>query len=217
MLDCELTPEQARVLGSLMEKEMTTPEYYPLSLNGLVNACNQKSNRNPVVAYDEEIVLDAMEELKEEQLALQSNAARVPKYEQHLDKRLNLVQREMALICLLLLRGPQTVGELRGRSERMYAFTSLEEVTETLQALGEMELVRQMPRQPGQKEARYVQLLGGESADSGGEANALSAESGQHVVTRKDRIANLEEETSKLREELESLKQSFTDFKSQFE
>jgi uncharacterized protein YceH (UPF0502 family) len=217
MLECELTPEEARVLGCLMEKEMATPEYYPLSLNGLQNACNQKSNRNPVVAYDEETVLQALDGLKENHLTLQSNAARVPKYEQHFGKSLNLVAREMSLICLLLLRGPQTVGELRARAERMYAFESLEETMETLQALEKMELVQQMPRQPGQKEARYVQLLTGEPLGGGDEAIALPTEPGQTLVPRKERIANLEEEVAALREELKLLRQDLLDFKQQFE
>ncbi len=218
MVEFELSPEEARVLGALMEKELATPEYYPLSMNGLVNACNQKSNRNPVVTYDEGIVLQALEGLKENQLAWQSNAARVPKYEEHLGKRLNLVPRELSLICLLLLRGPQTVGELRGRSERMYAFATLEEVGDTLQALEEMGLVRQQPKQPGQKEARFVQLLAGEPeiAEAAGGYATETAPEGQ-VTARGERIAAMEEETRSLREELDSLKQAFLDFKQQFE
>ena len=149
MKDYELTPEQVRVLGSLIEKELATPEYYPLTLNALVNACNQKSNRKPVVSFDESTVIQALDGLKEVHLAWQSDAARVPKYEQHLDKNLNLVQREMAIICLLSLRGPQTVGELRGRSERLYAFSTLEEVNETLDELQERGLVKKMARQRG--------------------------------------------------------------------
>ncbi|SDP77450.1 Protein of unknown function, DUF480 [Desulforhopalus singaporensis] len=128
---------------------MATPEYYPLTLNALVNACNQKSNRNPVVSFDESTVLDAIDGLKKYQTAWQSNAARVPKYEQHFDKSLNLVQREMSIICLLLLRGPQTVGELRGRTERMYSFDSLAEANDTLQELQERKLAKQMARRPG--------------------------------------------------------------------
>lgn len=218
MLECELTTQEARVLGSLMEKEMTTPEYYPLSLNALINACNQKSNRNPVVSYDEQTVLQALDGLKTNHLAWQSNAARVPKYEQHLDKSLNLVARELSLICLLLLRGPQTVGELRGRAERMYAFASLEEASETLQALEEMGLVRQMPRQPGQKEARFIHLLSGEPEF----AEELGGYTPEGEITRQDsaseeRITALEEETRSLREELDEMKKQFMDFKGQFE
>jgi uncharacterized protein YceH (UPF0502 family) len=218
MIEYELTPQQARVLGCLMEKEMATPEYYPLTLNALVNACNQKSNRNPVVSFDESTVLQALDGLKEYQLAWQSNAARVPKYEQHFDKNLHLVPREMSIICLLLLRGPQTVGELRGRSERMYGFASLEEVNDTLQELQERELIKQMARQPGQKEARFIHLLSGAQEDlaepSGYEPVGTTNPKGPAID---ERITALEEETGLLREELAELKQMFMNFKGQFE
>jgi len=218
MLDYTLTPEEVRVLGCLMEKEMATPEYYPLTLNALINACNQKSNRNPVVSLDEGTVLQALDGLKEYQLVWQSNVARVPKYEQHFGKNLHLVQREMSIICLLLLRGPQTVGELRGRSERMYGFASLEEVNDTLQELQERELVKQMARRPGQKEARFIHLLSGEQEDieesSGYQPAGTMATQGSAID---ERITALEEEISLLREELAALKQKFTDFKGQFE
>lgn len=219
MFEYELTQEEARVLGCLMEKEMTTPEYYPLSLNALVNACNQKSNRNPVVSYDEETVLRAVDGLKENHLAWQSNAARVPKYEQHLGKSLNLVPREMSIICLLLVRGPQTVGELRGRAERMYGFESLEETSETLEALAEMGLVMQMPRQPGQKESRFVHLLSGEPEliDEPEDGYAHAGEVSRKVTVSEERMTALEEEIKYLRAELDALKQSFMDFKNQFE
>jgi len=217
MAEFELTSQETRVLGCLLEKEMATPEYYPLSLNGLVNACNQKSNRNPVVSYDESTVLQALDGLKDEQLVWESHASRVPKYEEHFGKRFNLVARELSLVCLLLLRGPQTVGELRGRADRMHGFTSLEEVSETLQALTEMDFVRQLPKQPGQKEARFIHLLSGEpefeetAAESVAEADAIP-----HPA-RSERVAVLEEEMKILREELEELKQTFLDFKQQFE
>ncbi|MDW7774228.1 MAG: YceH family protein [Desulfobulbaceae bacterium] len=218
MIEYDLTPEQERVLGCLMEKEMATPEYYPLTLNALVNACNQKSNRNPVVSFDEGTVLKALDGLKEYKLAWQSNAARVPKYEQHFGKNLNLVQREMSIICLLLLRGPQTVGELRGRSERMYGFASLEEVNDTLQELQERKLVKQMARHPGQKEARFIHLLSGEQddlAESSVYEPVGTTNPKRSVVD--ERIAALEEETSLLRKELAELKQMFMNFKGQFE
>lgn len=202
------------MLGCLLEKEMTTPEYYPLTLNALVNACNQKSNRNPVVSYDESTVLAALDELKANRLVLQSDAARVAKYEEHLGKSLNLVPREMAVICLLLLRGPQTGGELRARAERMYSFGDLGEVSETLQALAEMGLIRQQPRQPGQKEARFMHLLGGEPVSVGGEPAPAEMDVG---VSRTGRIKALEDEVGQLREELELLKKAFHDFKQQFE
>lgn len=219
MLDFELVPAEVRVLGCLLEKEMTTPEYYPLSLNALVNACNQKSNRNPVVSYDEAIVLEALDGLKAHHLAWQSNAARVPKFEEHFGKSFNLVPREMAVVCLLLLRGPQTLGELRARSDRMYGFADIEEVSETIASLEEMGLARQQPRQPGQKESRFVHLLAGEPevTETAPDGYAPDGPTGGPRVAREEKIADLEEEIAGLREELADLRQAFLDFKSQFD
>lgn len=205
------------MLGCLLEKEMATPEYYPLSLNALMNACNQKSNRNPVVAYSEETVLEALDGLKANHLAWQSDAARVTKYAHHVGKRFNLVPREMAVLCLLLLRGPQTMGELRARAERMYAFGSLDEVADTIRSLEEMGMVRQMPRQPGQKEARIAHLLAGESDFPDTAGDGLTESSDQQSPGGKGRIAALEDEMRSMREELEELRQAFFDFKQQFE
>ncbi|MCL7489496.1 MAG: YceH family protein [Desulfobulbaceae bacterium] len=217
MVDFELTSVEVRVLGCLMEKEMTTPEYYPLSLNALVNACNQKSNRNPVVSYDEATVLQALSGLKENHLAWQSDAARVSKYEHLFGKMFNLVAREMAVICLLLLRGPQTAGELRTRAERMYAFGSLDETAETMRTLEEMGLVRQLPRQPGQKEPRFVHLLAGEPEYAKAGEEVLPDEMIPRGPGMGARIAALEDEIRNLRGELNELKQDFLDFKDQFE
>ena len=217
MVDFELTDIEVRVLGCLIEKEMTTPEYYPLSLNALVNACNQKSNRNPVVSYDENTALQALDDLKEIHFALQSDAARVPKYEHRFGKTFNLVAREMAILCVLMVRGPQTMGELRSRSERMYAFGDLDEVSETIRSLEEMSLVKQMPRQPGQKESRFAHLLAGEPKSANSGDDVLSGGETPQVSARKDRIANLEDEIRNLREELDELKQDFLVFKQQFE
>jgi uncharacterized protein len=216
MADLSLTAVEARVLGSLMEKEMTTPEYYPLSLNSLVNACNQKSNRNPVVAYDEVMVMQALDGLKADHLVSQSNVSRVPKYEHLVAKTFNLVTRELAILGILLLRGPQSMGELRSRTERMYAFRDLDEVNETLQSLAEMGLVRQLPRQPGQKEARFVHLFSDEEElPTAGQPSQESAE--PQAATRADRIAVLEEEVAALRAELAELRLAFAEFKRQFE
>ena len=217
MVDFELTAAEVRVLGCLMEKEMATPEYYPLSLNALVNACNQKSNRNPVVSYDEQTVLDALDELKANHLSWQSDAARVPKFAHHVGKSFNLVTREMAVLCLLLLRGPQTMGELRTRSERMYGFSDLDEVGEPMHSLEEMGMVRQMERQPGQKESRFTHLLAGEiaHAETGGDVSPDAA--APQVPPRNERIAVLEEEMQTMRGELQELRQAFLDFKQQFE
>jgi uncharacterized protein YceH (UPF0502 family) len=217
MVDFELTSVEVRVLGCLMEKEMTTPEYYPLSLNALVNACNQKSNRNPVVSYDEATVLQALSGLKENHLAWQSDAARVSKYEHLFGKMFNLVAREMAVICLLLLRGPQTAGELRTRADRMYAFGSLDETAETMRALEEMGLVRQLPRQPGQKESRFVHLLAGEPEYAKAGEEVLPDDAIPKGPGMGTRIAALEDEIRNLRGELDEVKQAFLDFKDQFE
>src|SRR5947209_6233661 len=149
-----LNEVEARILGALMEKEATTPEYYPMSLNALVNACNQKTNRFPVVNYDEEIVLQAIDRLKEKRMAaVIIGSGRVNKYGQRFSELLNLGRRETALICTLMLRGPQTLGELSGRSERMYAFEDLDAVEHTLDRLGEHEmgkLVMRLAKVPGQ-------------------------------------------------------------------
>lgn len=216
-MEFELTAEESRVLGCLLEKEMATPDYYPLSLNALVNACNQKSNRSPVVSYEEKDVVRALDGLKEKKLAWQSDASRVPKYAHSFDKVFNLVRRETAILCLLLLRGAQTVGELRSRSERLYSFTDLDEVNDTLQSLEEMQLVRKMPRQPGRKESRYAHLLAGEPQD-GGQAVLASPEAATlEVRAENERIAELENEVASLRGELDDLRQAFLDFKKQFE
>lgn len=218
MIEYELTPHEERVLGCLLEKEMATPDYYPLSLNGLMNACNQKSNRNPIVSYDEETVLQAIDMLKEKHLAWQSDAGRVPKYEHQFGKKMNLVQKEMAVMCLLLLRGPQTVGELRSRAERLYTFESLEEVGESIQSLEGMKLVRQLPRKPGQKESRIIHLLGAEPEYSDGQGEESGeAAAGERKPVGDTRLAALEEETSRLRKELDELKMEFQVFKEEFD
>ncbi len=160
-----LAPSEVRVLGSLIEKEATTPEYYPLSLNALVNACNQKSNRDPVVDYDDEIVLAAIERLRALKLAFIITGSRVTKYSQRISETLNLGRRELAALCTLLLRGPQTLGEIKDRSERMFAFGDLSEVETVLDKLADWPggaLVARLPKQPGQKEIRFAQFLSGE-------------------------------------------------------
>ncbi|HZU25338.1 MAG TPA: YceH family protein [Bryobacteraceae bacterium] len=211
-----LSPVEARVLGALIEKEITTPEYYPLSLNALVNACNQKSNRDPVVAYDDDTVEDALELLRAKGLAVRitGSGSRVPKHAHRFGEKFNFGRRELAILCELMLRGPQTVGELRNRSERMHRFDDLEQVETILQRLMEHEpdpLVLRMARQPGEKEARYAQLLSGEPQA----ATAGAAE--QADVPRGDRITELETEVGRLREELASLRAQFAEFRRQFE
>jgi uncharacterized protein len=207
-MDWQLDAAEARVLGSLMEKEIATPEYYPLSLNALVNACNQKSNREPVVSYDDDIVEQALEGLRAKGLAVRISGrdSRVPKHGQRFTETLNLGRREAAVICLLLLRGPQTVGEVRTRSERLYAFDDLEAVESTLSRLAEMGFAKRLPRQPGFKEPRYAHLLSGD-IEVAEEAAAQTVESGPSL---RDRVARLEEE-------LEDLKRRFDEFKRNFE
>ena len=210
-----LTEVETRVLGSLVEKEITTPDYYPLSLNALVNACNQKSNRDPVMDLNEEEVRDALDSLNAKGLAGARSTAesRVTKYEHRLQEALNLGRRETAVLCLLLLRGPQTPGELRGRTERMYRFSELDEVQSTLQHLIQREspLVKMLPRQPGTKGSRYAHLLAGDV--EAWEPTAAASAS----PTEADRIARLEGELASLRAEVGDLKQQFADFRKQFE
>jgi uncharacterized protein YceH (UPF0502 family) len=210
-----LDSEEVRVLGALLEKEATTPEYYPLSLNALVNACNQKSNRHPVVSYDEETVLQAIERLRDKKMAaVIMGSGRVNKYGQRFSELLNLGRRELALICTLLLRGPQTLGELSGRSERMHAFEDLEQVEHTLQRLAEHEagkLVMRLAKNPGQKEARFAHLLAGEPAEEEMANFAAAA-----PLQGGDRIGALENEVAALREEVGELRRQLEEFQRQF-
>ena len=165
-MDWQLDAVETRVLGCLLEKEIATPDYYPLSINALVNACNQKSNRDPVVNYDEAIVEEALSELRGKGLALRITGrdARVPKHAQRFTEKFNLGRREAAVMCVLMVRGPQTVGELRGRAERLYDFEDLEGVEMTLNRLAEMEFVKKLPRVAGFKEQRWGHLFSGEPA-----------------------------------------------------
>ena len=212
-----LNDVEVRVLGSLMEKESTTPDYYPLSLNALLNACNQKSSRDPVMSLDEDAVRDALHSLNEKGLAGATSTAdsRVTKYEHRLGNALNLGRPETAVLCILLLRGPQTPGELRGRAERMYRFDDLDQVQSALQRLMKREppLVKLLPRQPGTKESRYAHLLAGDVEAA--EPRALA--SGAEFAADDERIARLEVEVAGLQKEFAYLKQQFADFRKQFE
>ncbi|MCU1232299.1 MAG: hypothetical protein JWP63_266 [Candidatus Solibacter sp.] len=206
-MDWQLDAAELRVLGALMEKEATTPDYYPMSLNGLVNACNQKSNREPVVNFDEETVETALHELRAKGLASRiSGESRVPKHEQRFVEKFNLGRREAAAMCVLMLRGPQTVGELRGRTERIFTFDDLEGVESTLNRLAEIEFVKKLPRQAGFKEQRWAQLLAGD-VEAGEEAAPEIAGRGP---SDRERIAVLEQEVAEL-------KRAFEDFKRNFE
>src|SRR3954469_3994023 len=194
-----LTEIETRVLGSLVEKDITTPDYYPLSLNALVNACNQKNNRDPVMTLDEGAVRDALATLQEKRMAGPASGAdsRVTKYEHRLQEVFNFTRGEIAIICVLLLRGPQTPGELRGRTERMFRFEELSDVLSTLQRLGQREppLVKQLPRQPGTKEARFAQLFSGDVEGfvpgTEVEAHAVSHDSSGRAPSS-ERISQLE-------------------------
>jgi uncharacterized protein YceH (UPF0502 family) len=207
---------EARVLGALIEKDITTPDYYPLSLNALVNACNQKSNRDPVMSLDESAVRDALYSLNEKGLAgaVSSADSRVSKYEHRLQEKFNLARGETAILCVLLLRGPQTPGELRGRTERMFQFNDLSEVQAVLQRLIQREdsLVKMLARQPGTKEARYAHLLCGEveGAEAAAEAVVTSASLDGSRITRLEiEVGNLKSEIVALREQLEGFRKQF--------
>ncbi|MDX1777185.1 MAG: YceH family protein [Desulfobulbales bacterium] len=206
-MDILLDDIEVRVLGSLLEKSMTTPEYYPLSLNALTNACNQKSNRDPVVAFDEATVVRALDSLRAKQLVVLSTSSRVPKYAEVFVNIRKLVQREAALMMVLMLRGPQTIGELRGRTERVYRFEDLVEVEATLDELAESGYVKKLPRMAGRKESRYAHLLAGEVEV---EEAAPKPEPATVIVrAENERIAALEEELHNLRQEFEAFKKQF--------
>jgi uncharacterized protein YceH (UPF0502 family) len=216
-----LNEVEVRVVGALIEKQVTTPEYYPLTLNALINACNQLSNRDPVVSYDEQTVVGALESLRDKKLAREVRTAdgRVPKYRQVLTEVVPLRAAELAVLCVLLLRGPQTTGELRGRTERLYSFSDIAYVEGTLQGLAEREggaLVVKLPRLAGQKEARWAHLLAGpveveEQPPRAGRMETATVRAGD------ERIARLEGEVAALRQELAELRQQFTEFQRQFE
>ena len=214
-----LNEMEARVLGALLEKEITTPDYYPLSLNSLVNACNQKSNRDPVMNVDEDSVRGALRTLQDNSLARSVSAvdSRVTKYEHRLQEAFNFDRREAALFCELLLRGPQTTGELRTRAERMHAFDDLSEAQSALQRLMNREppLVKVLARQPGTKESRYIHLLSGDE-------KPVSSTAGRQVPAavereKMDGFSRLSSEMAELRRDVADLKQQFAAFRKQFE
>ena len=213
-----LSEVEARVLGCLIEKEITTPEYYPLSLNALMHACNQKSNRDPMMSLDEDAVRQALRALNDQMLARSASGdSRVAKYEHRLADIFNFTRPEAAIICELLLRGPQTPGELRSRAERMHPFEGLSVVQSTLKHLMEREppLVKLLPRQTGNKEARYTHLLSGdvEVREPAPEKEAVAYKpAGQN-----ERVAQLETEIAGLQNEIADLKRQFTEFRKQFE
>jgi len=218
-MELRLTATEVRVLGSLIEKDITTPEYYPLSLNALVNACNQKSNRDPVMQLDEDAVRDALEVLQQQRVAGPARGAdsRVTKYEQRLQEVFNFTRPEIAVLCVLLLRGPQTPGELRGRAERLHRFEALEDVQSALQKLMQREppLAKILPRQPGTKKSRYAHLLAGDVVVVE-ETSQVGALAGPNTADA-ERIVRLEEEVAELRREFSEIKDQLERFRKQFE
>ena len=207
---------EARIVGCLIEKEATTPDYYPLTLNALMAACNQKSNRFPVVEYDEQTINKTLEKLRDKNIVyvFYGSTSRVPKYKHILPKLLEIDRHEVAILCVLMLRGFQTIGELRERTQRIYEFESLEEVHQTLDELMKREtpLVVELPKQAGQKERRFAHLLSGE----------ISAEALEHVAftptqAKQEQIAKLEAEVEELKTDFAKLRAEFEEFKKQFD
>jgi|SRR5271163_2319441 len=226
-MNLRLSDVEARILGALIEKEITTPEYYPLSLNALVNACNQKSNREPVMSLSEDEVRNALRSLSDQALARSAGGdSRVAKFEHRLSNVYNFHRHETAVLCVLLLRGPQTPGELRTRAERMYAFEDLDAVHSAINLLMRREppLVRILPRQPGTKESRYMHLLSGDLVASTNEPEHTAAHPpapsvGQPYLGQSDanRFSRLESEVDTLSAQLKTLQEQFAAFQKQFQ
>jgi len=218
-MEFRLTDNEVRVLGALVEKDITTPEYYPLSLNALMNACNQKSNRDPVMQLDEDAVRQALDGLQANRMAGPARGAdsRVTKYEQRLQEVFNFTRAETAVLCVLLLRGPQTPGELRGRTERLHSFETLDDVQSALQKLMQREppLAKVLPRQPGTKESRYLHLLGGDLVVA--ETPVQPSAGVERRSADAERIARLEEEVAELQREVSEVKDQLERFRKQFE
>lgn len=215
-----LNETEVRVLGSLVEKQVTTPEYYPLTLNALTLACNQKNNRHPISQYDENTVAQALDGLREKNLAyvFHGSTSRVPKYKHVVPEVMHLSPSELAIMCVLMLRGTQTPGELRGNASRLYQFSGLEEIQQTLDGLISKEpepMVMRLPRQSGQKEARFAHLLSGPV-----DVEALAADepvTSSRAVRQSDRVEKLEGEVGELRAAIQDLQEQFEKFKQQFE
>ena len=216
-MEAILSDIETRVLGSLIEKQVTTPEYYPLTLNALMLACNQKNNRYPVTSYSEHQVADALESLREKNLTyvFYGSTSRVPKYKHVMPEVMHLSHPEVALMCVLMLRGAQTLGELRGHGGRLHEFLSLEEVEETLNKLITRDpdpLVARLPRQPGQKEGRFGHLLSGEI-----NLETLAIEGERAPSVNSSRRSGLEQKVEELAAEVQQLKEQFEQFRKQFE
>jgi len=216
-----LNPIEVRVLGALIEKQITTPEYYPLTLNALTAACNQKNNRNPVTSFSDSEVDDALYTLRDKNLAyvFHGSTSRVPKYKHVAPEVMHLSPPEVAAMCVLMLSGAQTIGEIRTRGSRLYDFSGLEEVEETLRNLAAREddpLVMKLPRQPGQKDARFVHLLSG-TPDVEALSESDPAERSARRAPDNDRVAILEQQIETLTQKVAGLSEQFEAFKKQFE
>jgi uncharacterized protein len=219
-MDLQLSDVEVRVLGALVEKEITTPEYYPLSLNALVNACNQKSNRDPVMTLDEDAVRKALRSLTDQYLARSASGdSRVVKFEHRVNELYNFHRHEIAVLGVLMLRGPQTPGELRTRAERMYAFEDLEAVHSALNLLMRREppLVKVLPRQAGTKESRYMHLLSGDVTPEMRAGETVEGSSEAVSSRDRERMEQLEAEVATLRRDLETLREQFASFQKQFQ
>ena len=217
-----LSEIEVRVLGALVEKQLTTPEYYPLTLHALTVACNQKNNRNPVTSYDENTVAAGLESLREKNLTyvFHGSSSRVPKYKHVMTEVMHLSPPELAVMGALMLRGPQTVGELRGNASRFHEFSGLEEVEITLNALISKEpeaMAVRLPRQPGQKDARYVHLLSGPPSQEFLMEVEAHSKSNHPRHGESDKVEQLQKEIDGLKEEFRTLQQQFEEFKKQFE
>lgn len=217
MTDAPLGPVEVRALGALIEKSLATPEYYPLTLNGLTLACNQKSNREPVMELDEVEVSRALTELIRRQMAYETAGSRTQKYGQHFTLLHKMIGAESSALCVMLLRGPQTPGEIKGRTGRMHEWQSLEEVEAALAELIERGLVVKLPRSPGRKEHRYAHTLSGAPEAAEEERGPAPAPAMAAARVESDRVSAIEEEVRALRSELEELRNAFTDFKRQFD
>ncbi len=219
-MDLNLTPIEVRVLGALVEKEAATPDLYPLSLNALCAACNQRSSREPVMSLDEDTVVAALDDLRHRGLTTEVSGVshRVPKYGHRLGEVFNFDRREQAVLCVLMLRGPQTVGELRGRSHRLYEFDDLDAVEGTLHHLAERTppLVVELPRHPGEKEPRHAHLLSGE-VDIPEPPAAMEPPAPMEPRAPVESRAVLESRLAQLEEEHAELRREFEEFRARFE
>ncbi len=221
-MEFTLNATESRVLGVLIEKQMSTPDYYPLTLNSLVNACNQKSNRNPVMMLDENEVVQALDSLRTQHLVWQvkTDGSRMPKFEHNMKDVAEFPPRELAVLCELLLRGPQTGGELRSRTTRLTEFHGLAAVEHTLQKLAEHEkgpFVIKLSRQPGHKENRYAQLFFLENPTDTAEQSPSIQPALPDTAVENERIGVLEDRVKDLADELQELKVQFVEFKKQFD